>query len=79
MECIPAKNFFFFFAFKRKVRKIFNEDVLCILANFDVFFLQVKKIDPLVRLVRPFIHHCSRFGSMQIQCKKDKVELVQAC
>ncbi len=34
MECIPAKNFFFFFAFKRKVRKIFNEDVLCILANF---------------------------------------------
>ena len=70
-----SREEFFFFKFKREVRKIFDEDVLCILASFDVSFLQVEKkkqIDLLVRLVRPFIHHCSRFGSMQIQSEKEQ-------
>ena len=48
-ECIPA-NMFFFFAFKREVRK----NVFCLLASFDVSF-----------------HHSSRFGSTQIQSKKE--------
>ena len=49
-----------------------NEQSFVHSAIFDVSFLQVKTIDFLGRFVRPFIYHCSRFGSMQIQCKQKK-------
>ena len=53
--CVPAKTFFR--GFKYEVRKKVNKDVSCILASFGVYFLQVRKIDLLVRIVRPFNHH----------------------
>lgn len=50
LRSVFRRRCFFFFAFKREVRK----NVFCLLASFDVSF-----------------HHSSRFGSTQIQSKKE--------